>query len=355
MIYGTTAEAIKFAPIYSRLAAFNLRVEQWVTLQQAQTVLDALPLLGMPLPDRIISNGVNGRPLSSALDTARWLGAITWWTLRHSRELRTALRQEPSVILVHGDTLTSVVGAIIAKFLGVPSAHVEAGLRSGNWRHPFPEELDRRIVGKLAAIHYAPSGEAVSALEERTNVIFTHGNTAIDSLVDAIDTRKAENEAPYGLVLLHRFEFLNNHQLVTETFDALAASTTLPLTVVADDHAHHVVSEQIARLQAKNITLVGKQTHPDFVKLAVNASFVVTDSGGVQEEMGFLGIPTLIHRKATERSDGLGRNVVLSDWSMTSLESFLKDYQRLSFPRLELEKSPSDIIVSDLRERGYGN
>lgn len=354
LIYGTTAEAIKLAPVYRRLVEKNIATEQWVTLQQSSTVLEALPHLGLPTPDIVITDGVKGRPLSSMLDTARWLLSINSWLIKNKKQLKRRLGKN-SIILVHGDTMTSVVGSYIAKVLGAKIGHVEAGLRSGTWRHPFPEELDRRIVGKMADIHYAPSKDAVSALSPRPNVVFTHGNTALDALAERTKNVTRSNKPPYGLVLLHRFEFLNNTKLVTDTIQTLESASPLPLVIVADDHAKHVISAEVAKIGSSKLTVIDKLVHQDFVELATNAEFVVTDSGGVQEEMGFLGTPTLIHRKATERSDGLGRNVSLSDWSMDLLTQFLTHYQERRYPVLELEISPSDIIVNDLRERGYGH
>ncbi|MEG0027754.1 MAG: UDP-N-acetylglucosamine 2-epimerase [Aurantimicrobium sp.] len=307
----------------------------------------------MPEPEIIITNGVKGRPLSSAFDTLRWLLSINSWLFSNKKNLTKRLGTH-SIILVHGDTMTSVVGSFIAKVLGTKIGHVEAGLRSGTWRHPFPEELDRRIVGKMADVHYAPSSAAVAALEPRPNIVFTHGNTALDALVERTATVASSDKPPYGLVLLHRFEFLNNSKLVTETISTLESASPLPLVIVADDHAKHVISAEVDKLNSTKITVIDKLVHQDFVQLATNAEFVVTDSGGVQEEMGFLGTPTLIHRKATERSDGLGRNVSLSDWSIETLTQFLTDYKQHKYPVLELEYSPSDIIVNDLRERGYG-
>ena len=141
--YGTTAEAIKLAPVMKRLTARGIDFEQWVTLQQAATVLDSLAALGIPKPDRILAVGRSGRPLSGPLDVVFWLAHIARWAVRERRSVRRSLG-EHSVVVVHGDTMTSVVGAALARFMKVDSAHVEAGLRSGNWRHPFPEELDRR-------------------------------------------------------------------------------------------------------------------------------------------------------------------------------------------------------------------
>src|SRR3546814_12022661 len=112
--------------------------------------------------------------------------------------------------------MTTVLGTFIGRRLHVPVAHVEAGLRSGNWRHPFPEELDRRIVGRFAHIHYVPTEEAAANLGGRPNVVLTHGHTVQDAVSD--DARPlAEPEEASGLVLLHRFAFLSNTARVRET------------------------------------------------------------------------------------------------------------------------------------------
>jgi UDP-N-acetylglucosamine 2-epimerase (non-hydrolysing) len=350
-VYGTTAEAIKFAPLARRLRDRGVPYRQWVTLQQSQTVVRNLPALGLEEPDEIIADGVAGRPLAGMLDTARWMLTILSWYRRNSGRLRRELAAEPSVLLVHGDTMTSVVGAFIGRGLGVTVAHVEAGLRSGDWRHPFPEELDRRIVGRVAHIHYAPSEAAVAALPRR-DVVFTHGNTAVDALADAHQAGGGQRE-PFGLVLLHRFEFLNNARLVRETVDSLATGSPLPLAVVVDDHARATIEPLANAVGADRMKVLGKLPHHEFVELLASASFVVTDSGGVQEEVSRLGTPTLIHRKATERSEGLGANVVLSMWRPEMLREFLADYDRWRRPPGDDQLSPSDIIVDDLRGRGY--
>lgn len=354
LIYGTTAEAIKLAPIMNRLSTAGVPYQQWVTLQQSSTVLDSIKHLGLPAPDEIIADGVHGRPLSSTPDTVRWLLTISGWVVRNRARLKLELGNK-SIILVHGDTMTSVVGSIIAKLLRCKIGHVEAGLRSGSWRHPFPEELDRRIVGKLADVHYAPSEASVAALSGRPNVIFTHGNTSLDALAQRAKSSRTSEAAPYGLVLLHRFEFLNNPKLVQSTISTLNSESHLPLKIVADDHAKHIIEAEVGQLSNSQLTVLDKLSHADFVQLASHARFVVTDSGGVQEEMAFLGIPTLIHRKATERSDGLGRNVLLSGWSTVVLSEFLQNYESHRRPIQILEMSPSEIVVNDLRERGYAH
>jgi UDP-N-acetylglucosamine 2-epimerase (non-hydrolysing) len=364
-VYGTTAEAIKLAPVARRLAARGVPFEQWLTLQQSDTVLDALPALGLPAPDHLIGRGRGGRALQGPADVVVWLLRIAAWTLRHG--LRHRRRLAGGVLVVHGDTMTSVVGALLARVLGVDCAHVEAGLRSGDWRHPFPEELDRRIVGRLATVHYAPSDAAVAALAGRRDVVHTHGNTVTDAVLDTVREPVAAGERavagrgplplppgePYGVVLLHRFEFLSSTRLVDATLAALVEQAPHPFVLVVDDHALHALAGRLAALPEDRVTVVDKMPHHAFTPLLAGAAFVVTDSGGVQEEAALLGVPTLVHRRATERPDGLGANIVLSRWADAQLRRFLDDPASYRREQVELDVSPSTLIAEDLMARGY--
>lgn len=350
-IFGTTAEAIKLAPIARRLDDREIPYESWVTMQHTHALRKVLPELGMREPTRVIVNGKNGEPLRSSTDAVHWLLGIFRWMRRNIAKLRKELPPN-TVVVVHGDTMTSVVGAWIARRLRVDCAHVEAGLRSGDWRHPFPEELDRRIVGKLADVHYTPSEEATKNLKMRKNVVFTYGNTAIDAVLD--QTNSVVNPAEkYGVSLLHRFEFLANHSLVEETLVTLAARSPHPIKFFVDEYAKETLADVLPKADASKIQIQGKLPHEEFVSTLRGAEFIVTDSGGIQAESALLGTPTLIHRKATEQREGLGENILLSQWENQRLSDFLTDFERYRRPPARPEHSPADIIVEDLTRRGY--
>jgi UDP-N-acetylglucosamine 2-epimerase (non-hydrolysing) len=350
--YGTTAEAIKLSPLMKRLDARGVRYEQWLTLQQAGTVLAALPDLGIRTPDHILAVGRSGRALQGPVDVVVWLAHIAGWAFRHRRMLR-GRRHRRDVVVVHGDTMTSVVGAVLARLAGLDCAHVEAGLRSGNWRHPFPEELDRRVVGRIATLHYAPTEVAARHLRGRADVVMTHGNTVVDAVLDHAGQAPAPGEDPYGVVLLHRFELLGNPTLVRRTLDLLVGRSPHRLVMVVDDLARHALGEELARVDRPAVEVVDKMPHARFTALLAGAAFVVTDSGGVQEETAMLGVPTLVHRRATERSEGLGANVLLSGWDLGTLAGFLDDVERYRREPVRPSVSPSDLIVDDLVGRGY--
>jgi UDP-N-acetylglucosamine 2-epimerase (non-hydrolysing) len=349
-VYGTTAEAIKLAPIARRLRDRGIAYQQWVTMQHTEALRQVLPQLGLPEPDRIIADGNKGKPLRRPADVLNWLWQVASWLRRNRRVLRRTLPKN-TVIIVHGDTMTSVVGAYIARRLKVACAHVEAGLRSGNWRHPFPEELDRRIVGRWASIHYAPSEEAVANLAGRPNVVPTHGNTVLDAVLDHDDTVRSEDDE-YGLVLLHRFEFISNQQLVADTVATLARKAQRPIKMLVDAYNTEALVEA-TQAHRDLISIESKQSHADFVVLLRSAEFVVTDSGGVQEEAALLGTPTLVHRMATERYDGIGENAVLSRWSQEAVGEFLTNYASYRKPLRKPAVSPSSVVVEDLLARGF--
>ena len=352
-IYGTTAEAIKLAPIVRRLDAQGIPYQHWVTHQHTDSLRKAIPELGFTSPDRVIANGSRGKPLKSPIQMVGWMFDVLRWSVANVRGIRKTL-PPGSVVIVHGDTMTTVLGTVIGRRLRVPVAHVEAGLRSGNWRHPFPEELDRRIVGRLAHIHYTPTQEASDNLAHQRDVVLTHGNTAKDAVRDAAGSSAAAHapEDAYGLVLLHRFEFISNAALVAETLRTLDANTPLPLRLIVDQYSRDAIEQTIEQLWLTHFQVMPKLEHGEFVAALRAADFVVTDSGGIQQEAAVLGIPTLVHRKVTESREGIGTSAVLSGWDQTVLATFLRTSRDYRVDDVDAGASPSDIIVADLIARG---
>lgn len=350
-IYGTTAEAIKLAPIARRLDVREIPYQHWITYHHTESLRKAIPELGFHEPEQTIANGHKGKSLTSPFQMLKWIADISWWSLKNVRKLRRTL-PTGTVVVVHGDTMTTVLGTLIGRRLRVPVAHVEAGLRSGNWRHPFPEELDRRIVGRLAHIHYAPSEEAVKNLGHQQRVVNTHGNTARDAVLDAVRERRSGDE-PYGLALLHRFEFVSNTALVRETLTTLDRYSPVGLRIIVDSYSRPAMEGTIAELGLTRIEVIEKLEHGDFVELMQGAEFIVTDSGGIQQEAAVFGVPTLIHRKVTESEDGIGTSAVLSGWDQSVLSAFLADSARYRVDDPDRGLSPSEIIVADLASRGF--
>lgn len=352
-VYGTSAEAIKLAPMAKRLESKGVEYEQWLTMFHGSSLRGSVKKLGFNERQEIIPNGNNGETIRSPWQTLVWIMASLSWIISNKGRLKKKIGKE-SILIVHGDTLTTVLGALFAKVLGVPSAHVEAGLRSGNWRHPFPEELDRIIAGALVSIHYAPSEDSVKNLSNRKNVVYTHGNTVLDSVLDVEVDRNTEKEK-FGVCLLHRFEFLGNPDLVRKTLELIAHKSEIPVRLYLDDYAGGIMGSTLDDIGSDKLLAQKKLPYDQFILTLRQAEFVFTDSGGIQAECALLGIPTLIHRKATEQHDGIGENILLSDWDMSIAEEFLESYPKYRRSTKKLEVSPSEIILADLAERGFLN
>jgi UDP-N-acetylglucosamine 2-epimerase (non-hydrolysing) len=350
-IFGTTAEAIKLAPIARLIEKEGGVYEQWLTMFHGASLLDYSNSLGFRGPVKVLPNGNNGQRIRNSWQTLKWLNAIFLWALQNRKKLVTSLEPR-SLVMVHGDTLTTVLGGLIGRMLGIPVAHVEAGLRSGSLFHPFPEEIDRIVTSRLATIHYAPSKLAAENLGDRPNVVNTFGNTIADSVIGS-GTKFSADAGGYGVCLLHRLEFLGNIRLVTDTLSTIDKESPKDVLLFLDEHTSGVLAKLIEKLNLSRIKIQERLPHGEFIEKIAKADFVITDSGGIQEECAMLGVPTLVHRKATERQDGLGKSVVLSKWSMQSLSSFLGNYSSLRMTANFSVTSPSKIVVEDLRQRGF--
>ncbi len=360
VIYGTTGELIKLAPVLSRLEA---RGHEYVSVTTAQQVTQISPLLNelrLRKPEIWLANGAGGRDLESNLDVLKWLAGVGRAFLANVRRLREELMRQPGrpLVLVHGDTMTTVLGAAAGRALRATVAHIESGLRSFDWAHPFPEELNRRAASRLALIHYAPGAWAASNVRRGT-VVDTGSNTIRDSLEmcpSSYEVRDVAREPPFGIVSLHRFELLSNRRLLAETLRVLAEhARRLPLLFVD----HPVTAAAVRRFGLGSsfddvrFVRIPRVAFFHFVALMKRSHFIVTDSGGSQEESFYLNLPCLVHRKRTERREGLGENVMLSRFDPDVMRNFLANPQRFRRRTSLPDVSPSDVIVSDLAARGF--
>jgi UDP-N-acetylglucosamine 2-epimerase (non-hydrolysing) len=360
VVFGTTGELIKLAPVLVRLQERGRGFLLVTTGQQVTQIPPFLEQFGLAQPDVWLGRGAHGHDLEKTGDIPRWLAGVTRSFARRRGRIRGALRggEGLPLVLVHGDTMTTVLGALMGRALRAPVAHIEAGLRSGDLRNPFPEELDRRLTSLLAHVHYAP-GAWAAANVRRGVVVDTGSNTIRDSLElvppDAGSPVTVPN-GTFGIVSLHRFELLNDAATLERTMRALAdASEVTPLLFV--DHPVTRAALQRRELggifDGSRVQRIPRARFFDFVRLERACTFVVTDSGGSQEECFYLDKPCLVHRRRTERREGLGENVVLSGLDEGVLRSFLADPSRHRRTSPLPDHSPSDRIVEDMVVRGF--
>jgi len=354
-VFGTTAEWIKIQPVIECMQQAGIKTEVLCTHQQDDEIREILSHESFSS-----LNGMRGRgSLVSILQVPRWFSRSLF------ELLRTRQVADRTVIwFVHGDTMTAFVATIAAKLRREHLAHIEAGLRSGSIRSPFPEELIRRCIGRLANTHFSPQSndaQNVPKFPPRRNfeVVVTHGNTVIDAL-NRDSSGHVDGTDPFVLALLHRAEFLARHELVLETMAVLAAYSherRVDVRVITDALA----SERFESLgllsafdewgiaegsgPARGLTFLRKMPHRDFAKLLRDAHLVVTDSGGVQEETAALGVPCLIFRNRTERNDGLEEGATLLGTDPRNLAIALRGPHKRR-PRSDPRQSPSNLIAN---------
>ncbi|TAN34324.1 hypothetical protein EPN29_02870 [bacterium] len=359
VMYGTTGELIKLLPVLDRLRRRGIGYVSVTTAQQVEQIPDLLESFDLPQPDIWLAHGAHGRDLRTNRQVPGWFASVAANFSRTASGLRRRLKAGPGrpLVLVHGDTLTTMIGSAMGRLLGLPVAHVEAGMRSHDLRQPFPEELNRRVTSKLATIHYAPGAYATANL--RGGVIIDTGSNTIRDSLDMIRTTQPLPfplpDGPYGLVSLHRFELLNNRALLTATIQALADNAGRHNMLFID---HPVTAAAIStfgldRLFAGGLRRIPRLIFSQFVELERGSAFVVTDSGGSQEETYYMDIPCLIHRGKTEHPEGVGENVVISSYDMGVVHGFLREPSRFRRQHDLPPHSPSDMIVEDLIARGF--
>jgi UDP-N-acetylglucosamine 2-epimerase (non-hydrolysing) len=356
-IVGTTAELIKIAPVYHELRTRGRASEIWYTGQHIEELEATLADLDLPHPQQWLVPAESARNLARPAQVPGWVGRLVATVWRHRRALRRRLRADgtPPVVLVHGDTFTCPIGAVVGRLLGAHVGHVEAGLRSGSLRHPFPEELNRRVAGRLVQFHFAPTQrEAENLRRHRGLVVTTGANTIIDAVRYALSHPKETGltlPAEYGLATLHRYELVSRPEMYRAALETLKEySSRLPIVYFAGASERERLEQYglLDLFDEKDFRIEEKLSYVAFLPILARARFVVTDSGGLQEETAHLGIPCAVHRDRTERHDGEGRSVTITGFSIPALRRFLDDPEPYRGGGLNEEIHPSRVIVDAL-------
>src|ERR1051325_9462968 len=313
-VFGTRPEAIKLAPVIDELRRdaerFDVRI---CTTGQHREMLDQVLRLFDLEPD------VDLDLMTANQDLADLAGRAMLETGRVLREL------QPDLVVVQGDTTTAVAAAMAAIYAGIEVAHVEAGLRSGDDRAPWPEEMNRKMISVVARYHFAPTEEARANLAREgadPARVFVTGNTVVDALQRAVE--RMSSDAALKERLDREFSFLDARRrmiLVTghrrESFggpirdvcEALAELTRQDdgIEIVYPVHLNPNVQQPVHRILGGNerIHLIEPVDYLSFVHLMMRSDFIVTDSGGVQEEAPYLGKAVLVTRGTTERPEGV--------------------------------------------------
>jgi UDP-N-acetylglucosamine 2-epimerase (non-hydrolysing) len=311
VIFGTRPEAIKLFPVVKALQKqSSMLCEVLVTAQHREMLDQVLSISGI-VPDHDLNIMQPGQSLDAL--TARLLEAIGG-VLDSSK---------PDRVIVQGDTATAMVGALAAYYRKIPVSHVEAGLRSYNIYQPWPEEVNRKIIGTIADQHFAPTDVSAAALRAEAvpdDRVFVTGNTVIDALHWVTDRISHRPELAAGLadletrfkgkkiigITTHRREnFGDGMENIAAAIKAIAARDDVAciFPVHLNPNVRAVMDSALGDLP--NVAMIEPLDYPHFARLLSISHIMLTDSGGVQEEAPALGKPVLVMRETTERPEGV--------------------------------------------------
>lgn len=349
---GTKAQYIKTAPVLHGLDAAGIAYRLVDSGQHAALAGHLRDELGLRAPDVRLGGSGDVESIPRAVGWALGLAA----SLRSRRRLRRdVFGPGAQLCLVHGDTPSTLLATLMARRAGVRVAHLEAGLRSRSLLHPFPEELIRLVVMRLAQVLFAPDATAVAnlrALRVRGRVVAVPGNTSADAVTGALAAGRPPPGSGPAVVTMHRVENLHRPAAV-DGFVALVEriAATMPTRFVVHGPTAPALAKRghDARMAAAGVQVGPLVPHGEFVHALAAAPLVVTDGGSIQEECARLGVPTLLWRARTERPDGLGANVVLSAYDPATVDAFLADPERWRRPPAgDGGPSPAAAIVEGI-------
>lgn len=310
VVFGTRPEAIKLFPLVHALRRTDADVRVCVTGQHRE-MLDQVLEIAQIIPEHDLDLMLPNQSLDTL--SARLLTELG----------KVMDADQPDRVIVQGDTATAMIGALTAYYRKIPVGHVEAGLRSGNIYHPWPEEVNRKVVGAIADLHFAPtdtSRDALLAENVPAERIHVTGNTVIDALIETrarvdSDAALASTIAPIAArfagkrivaVTTHRRENFGEGlksvaQAVRRIADRPDVAVIFP--VHPNPNVRAPMSEVLGGID--NVAMIDPLDYPNFVRLLSLCHFVMTDSGGVQEEAPALAKPVLVMRETTERPEGV--------------------------------------------------
>ena len=360
---GTKPEYVKMAPLLERMGAEQVPFRLIDSGQHAELAASFREEIGLRAPDVLLGRGRDAKTIPEAL---RWTLSLSRHSVSRSRLRGRVFGGHDGVCVVHGDTPTTLVGALLAKRAGMALAHVEAGLRTFRWRHPFPEEIVRVTVGRLADVLFAPGPVAAQNLRStgvKGRIVEQQANTLVESVREILGSGSdaaaggsagsgsdAAVAGPAAIVTMHRVEnlHLRSRRLALVEILCEAAAATPVRWVLHAPTERILAGPTQQRLVSAGVDLVPHAPHRQFLEMVAAAPFVITDGGSIQEECAMLGVPALLWRDSTDRPDGLGENVVLSHYDEEVVGEFLRDPQRYRRSGRMPGVSPTAQILDEL-------
>lgn len=352
VIIGTKAQLVKMAPVMLALDKHNVNYQFILTGQHQETISDLISSFSLKAPDIVLYRKSES---DSPTKLIKWLFSSSSAAFKMRKQLKKSRG-----FIVHGDTLSTLWGALFARLLGVKSIHIEAGLRSFNNFNPFPEELIRVWVTKLSQLLFAGGLWAQNNIKASANksVINTDFNTILDSLKFALqennDKCPTTSEHKFIVASIHRAEnILSKVQFEKIMQFIILASSKIKIKMVL----HPVTRKKLkdtgwyTNIEKHGIELIPRMNYVKFMQLLNQSSGLITDGGSNQEEAALIGLPCLLMREHTERTDGLNSTIILSKFDGEIIDSFINNAVNTQWQQKDLPNfSPSEVISKTLMD-----
>jgi len=357
IIVGTRAQIIKMAPLMRVLEDKEIDYNFIFLAQHKETMYEIMTQFGIKKPDIII--GDMGKDITQVKEMIFWSFRVLIYSIFKSKLI---FRDDKhGIVLIHGDAPPLLLGALMAKRQGLKVAQVEAGLRSFNYLKPFPEEITRVFSAKIGLIDifFCQDEKAVLNVAPYKKTVFcTHYNTILDSLrlAEKVALKKTITEASgsFAIASLHRFETISKkYKLVQIVNELIKISKKIKILFIL--HPPTRVALKKANLyglleKESNCYLLPRLEFFEFNQILRKAEFIITDGGSNQEECSYLGIPCLLLRSETERTEGLNANVVISKLNSAIINDFVANYKSYRRKPVSENISPSHFIIDQMKE-----
>jgi UDP-N-acetylglucosamine 2-epimerase (non-hydrolysing) len=322
------------------------------TAQHRENIDEILDVYDLPQPDVVMYDRGEANTKSSF---ARWFLIILYKVVLQARKYIP----EPGILLTHGDTFTAWLAAWMGKRAGCQVGHIESGCRSYNLFSPFPEELSRLLTFHFTDIYFCADEWAVNNLKHYKGLKINMGaNTMLDGVRFALNYPLKPlfdfQESPYGVVSIHRFENIFTSRFTQVIIPLLIEIARIYHLVIT---LHPTTRERLHTLNLyndlnshKNITLHERFGFVEWINVCSKAEFVITDGGSNQEELSYLGVPTLLFRYETERQEGVGQNVIISKFDERIIHNFITNLASHRSLPSHFDAQPSKKIVETVCE-----
>jgi UDP-N-acetylglucosamine 2-epimerase (non-hydrolysing) len=356
-VIGTRAQLVKVAPVLRLACELGLEHDVWFTGQHNESIDD---LIGdFDIKSKFVRPSAQ-KERSSILRLLAWLPGTLLGCYRYVKAVRTSTQTQPLVI-VHGDTLSTFLGALAGRIAGGQIVHLESGLSSGRITDPFPEELLRRLTFRLTDFALCPNDDAYARMRNYDcKVVHTGENTLLDCVrYAALPQINSDEPATNGYFVasVHRFQNIYSRDrlsAIVGELTAVAAIAPVYFILHPPTRSRLLKYDLLGKLEsAEGIKLQPRMPYTDFLALISGARGVFSDGGSNQEELSYLGVPAVLFRQRSERPDGIGANVVLYDTQMQPLSDYVRsgklDALRIA-SRLDDSVQPSRITVDSLLE-----